>query len=177
MLNRKVLIYGPYLHLLISKTWEQLFPNEEFEAPNWIRHEPIKLHIKNKWANTTTRAEAEAARMEVDEDELEEEEADEDSSDGYTPPSSEPTWAKRLKKKMKALFCMQAKVQYKSHVAQKESHRRDKRILTTFGEHMSSGSERVITPEAAWMAKQGYRWTESEEDTIPAAETNEEHDE
>ena len=46
--------------------------------------------------------------MDVDEDELEEEEADEDSSDGYSPPSSEPTWAKMLKNKMKALFCMQA---------------------------------------------------------------------
>ena len=59
--------------------------------------------------------------MEVDEDEFEEEEADEDSSDGYTPPSTEPTWAKKLKAKMKALFCMQAKGQYKTHVAQKES--------------------------------------------------------
>ena len=77
--------------------------------PPTIRHEPIKPRIKNKWANTTTRAEAEAARMDVDEDELEEEEADQDSSDGYTPPSSEPTWAKKLKNKMKALFCMQSK--------------------------------------------------------------------
>ena len=32
--NRKVPIYGPYLHLLISKTWEKLFPGEEFLAPN-----------------------------------------------------------------------------------------------------------------------------------------------
>ena len=47
--------------------------------------------------------------MDVDEDELEEEDADEDSSEGYTPPSSEPTWDKKLKAKMKALFCMQAK--------------------------------------------------------------------
>ena len=92
-------------------------PNEEFVAPNWIRHEPIKLRIKSKWANTTTRAEVEAARMDEDEDENVQEEADEDSSDGYSPPSSEPTWAKKLKNKMKALFCMQAKGQYKSHVA------------------------------------------------------------
>ena len=41
--HRKVPIYGPYLFLLISKTWDKLFPGEEFLAPNWIRHEPIKL--------------------------------------------------------------------------------------------------------------------------------------
>ena len=125
--NRKVPIYGPYLHLLISKTWEKMFPEEDFSAPNWIRHEPIKLRQKNKWANTTTRAEAEAARMNVDEDEVEEEEEAEDSSAGYAPPSTEPSWAKKLKAKMKTLFCMQAKGQYRTHVASKESRRRDKR--------------------------------------------------
>ena len=118
--------------------------------------------------------------MDMDEDEYEEEEADEDSSAGYAPPSTEPSWAKKLKNKMKALFCMQAKGQYMSHVAQKESRRRDKRIVRTFGEEISSGSEKHITPEAEWMAKQGYKWTDSEdeqEETIPTAETDEERDE
>ena len=41
--NHKVPIYGPYLHLLISKTWEKLYPKEDFSAPNWVHHEPIKL--------------------------------------------------------------------------------------------------------------------------------------
>ena len=58
--------------------------------------------------------------MDVDADEDEEEPADEVSSEGYTPPTSEPSWAKRLKNKMKTLFCMQAKGQYMSHVASKE---------------------------------------------------------
>ena len=110
----------------------------------------------------------------MDEDEFEEEEAAEDSYEGYTPPSTEPTWAKKLKAKMKALFCMQAKGQYKAHVAQKESRQRDKRILRKLGEQLLSGSEKNITPEAAWMAKQGYQWTESEEESILAAETDEE---
>ena len=107
--NRKVPIYRPYLFLLISKTWEKLFPGDEFLAPDWTRHEPIKLCVKTEWANTTTRAEVTAAQMDVDEDEIEEEEADEDSSAGYSPSSSEPSWAKKLKNKMKALFFMQAK--------------------------------------------------------------------
>ena len=42
----------------------------------------------------------------MDEDEIEEEDADEDSSAGYSPSSSEPSWAKKLKNKMKALFYM-----------------------------------------------------------------------
>ena len=165
------------MFLLITKTWEKLYPDEEFVAPDWIRHDPTKLCIKPQWANTTTRAEAEAARMDVDEDEIEEEDADEDSSAGYSPSSSEPSWVKKLKNKMKALFYMQAKGQYRSHVSQKESRRRDKRILRTFGEQISSGSERVITPEVVWMARQGYVWTDSKEDkeeTVPAAEFDEE---
>ena len=38
---------------------------------------------------------------------------------------------------------------------------------------MSGESEERIIPEAEWMEKQGYRWTDSEEDveeTITAAE-------
>ena len=54
--------------------------------------------------------------MDIDDDEFEEEEA-EDSSEGYAPPSSEPSWAKKLKAKVKSLFCMQAKGQYQTHVA------------------------------------------------------------
>ena len=115
--------------------------------------------------------------MNVDEDEVEEEEEEdaEYSSAGYAPPSTEPSWAKKLKAKMKALFCMQAKGQYRTHISSKESRQRDKRILRTFGEIVESGSEVNITPEADWIAKQGYQWTESEEETIPAAKSDEEH--
>ena len=64
-----------------------------------------------------------------------------------------------------------------THVASKESRCRDKKIMRVFGEDVSGGSEEVITPKAAWMAKQGYKWTNSEEDieeTVPAAESDEE---
>ena len=52
--------------------------------------------------------------------------------------------------------------------------------MRTFDEQVSSGSEKHITPEAEWMAKQGYKWTDSEEgkeETVPAAESDKEHDE
>ena len=114
--------------------------------------------------------------MAVDVEESEEEDADEDRSAGHAPPSTKPSWAKKLKAKMKTLFCMQAKGQYMTHVASKESRQRDKRILRTFGEIVQSGSEVNITPETEWITAQGFQWSDSEEETIPAAESDEERD-
>ena len=62
-------------------------------------------------------------------------------------------------------------------MASKESHRRDNKIMQLYGEAVSGGSEERITPVAEWMEKQGYRWTDSEEDveeSIPAAEASNE---
>ena len=177
--NRKVPIYGPYLFLLISKTWEKMFPGEEFLAPDWIRHDPICLRVKPQWANTTTRAEASAARAAVDEEDAGAEDVAEDRAARSSQSSSMPSWAKKLKDKMKTLLCMQAKGQYRTHVASKESRRRDNKILQLYGEAVSGGSEEHITPEAEWMEKQGYRWTESEEDveeTMPTAEASDGED-
>ena len=178
--TRKVPIYGPYLFLLISMTWEKLYPGNEFLAPDWIRHESISLRVKPNWANTTTHTEASTARRAVGEEEAGAENVAEDCAARSTTPSSEPSWAKKLKDKMKTLFCMQAKGQYRTHVASKESLRRDKKVMRLFGEDVSGSSEGVITLEAAWMAKQGYKWTSSEEDieeTVLAAESDEEHEE
>ena len=75
---------------LISAIWEKQFPQEEFEAPGWIRHESIRLRVKTQWANTTSRAEA-AASMDMDADEDEEEAEDEVRSKGFIPPTSEPS--------------------------------------------------------------------------------------
>ncbi len=44
---------------------------------------------------------------------------------------------------------MQAKGQYMTHVADKESCRHDNKVMRLFGEDVSGGSEDVITPEAA----------------------------
>ena len=47
--------------------------------------------------------------------------------------------------------------------------------MKLYGEDVSGSSEDRITPEAEWMVKQGYKWTDSEEDveeTIPAAESD-----
>lgn len=178
--TRKVPIYGPYLFLLISTTWEKMYPGDEFLAPDWIHHESISLRVKPNWANTTTRAEASAARRAVGEEEAGAEDVADDRAAESSQPSSEPSWAKKLKEKMKTLFCMHAKGQYRTHMASKESRRHDKKVMRLFGEDVSGGSKDDITPEAAWMAKQGFKWTSSEEDieeTVPAAKSDEEHEE
>ena len=124
--TRKVPIYGPYLFLLLSTTWEKMYPGDEFLAPDWIRHESISLRVKPNWANTTTCAEASTARRAGGEEEACAENVAEDHAARSTTPSSEPSWAKKLKNKMKTLFCMQAKGQYRTHVADKESRNHDK---------------------------------------------------
>src|SRR6187401_1007383 len=173
--TRKVPIYGPYLFLLISKTWEKLYPEEEFEA-DCFRHDPIHLCVKTRWANTTTRAQDAAAQMGTDEEPVEE---PADVRSGRFAPSSssaveEPSWAKKLKQKMKALFCMQAKGQYRAHVTDKKTRQRDKKILSLYGEEVSNGSEDNITPEATWMARQGYQWTDSDDGFQPEQQGSDE---
>ena len=71
--------------------------------------------------------------------------------------SAMPSWAIKLQDKMKTLFCMQAKGQYQTHVAQKESCQSHKRVLRTLDVDISNGSEDDITPEATWMHAQGYQ--------------------
>ena len=64
-------------------------------------------------------------------------------------------------------------------MASKKSPCRDKKILKLYGEDVSGGSEDHITPEAVWMPKQGFKWTDSKEDveeTIPAVESDEDRD-
>ncbi|KAI5017257.1 hypothetical protein ZWY2020_037635 [Hordeum vulgare] len=132
-----------------------------FHAPSWILHESIKLCHKNKWDNTTTTPPA--ANMDTDEDEDEAE--DDGSPETHVPSSAESSWSKKLKDRMKTLFCMQAKGQYMTHVSQKESRQRDKLILRKLHVHISSGSEQDITPEAAWMEKKNLQRDESDEES------------
>ena len=45
--------------------------------------------------------------------------------------------------------------------------------MRIFGEHVLNGSKENITPEAEWIAQQGYQWFESEEEE---QESDGEHD-
>ena len=49
--------------------------------------------------------------------------------------------------------------------------------MRLYGEDISGGSKDRITPEAEWMAKQSFKWTDSEEDnkeTVPNVESDKE---
>ena len=49
-------------------------------------------------------------------------EADADADDeDYEPSETEPSWAKKLKHKMRKLFCMDSHGQYMTHVAEKKA--------------------------------------------------------
>ena len=78
------------------------------------------------------------------------------------PPSEEPSWAKKLKVKMKKLLCFQVKGQNKEHVEAKKAHSRDKAIMRQVGLNVSSGSEDRITDEDAWV-RVHCPWTDSDE--------------
>ncbi|KAI4996275.1 hypothetical protein ZWY2020_048041 [Hordeum vulgare] len=55
IINRKVPIYGPYLFAYICHKWEQAFPDEVLYAQSdYIVHDPIRLRVKDKWANPSS---------------------------------------------------------------------------------------------------------------------------
>ena len=85
----------PHRNLLVDRSLEGLLDHRSI---GWLSHGEIV--VGEEEAAVENIAEDRAARS--------------------TTPSSEPSWAKKLKDKMKTLFCMQAKVQ-DSHGRQGES--------------------------------------------------------
>ncbi|KAI4975364.1 hypothetical protein ZWY2020_048971 [Hordeum vulgare] len=136
-----------------KKRWNDIYLIDPFPIQaDYFVHDPIKLRVKEKWANPSTSSQP----MDMD---------TETSAGGgpasHTRSSAMPSWVVKLKDQMKTLFCMQAKGQYQSHVAQKENRQRHKRVLRTLDVAISSGSENDITPETDWMRAQGYQWNGS----------------
>ena len=69
---------------------------------------------------------------------------------------------------------MQAQGQYRAHVTDKKTRQRDKKIMSLYGEEVSNESEDNITPEATWMARQGYQWTDSDDEYQPEQQGSDE---
>ena len=82
------------------------------------------------------------------------------------PSLAEPSWAKKLKEKMKKLFCLQAKGQYRAHVAEKEARRRHKALGRHVGLEVRSGSKEYITDEEVWISRH-CKW--GSEDDLPGS--------
>ena len=113
--ERKCPIYGPFIMLLIEKSWERVYPKVLLETGDLVSHEIKSLRKKENWGTAAPCSSVPpgAADMET--------EADADDDDDYEPSGAEPSWAKKLKRKMKKLFCMESHGQYMTHVAEKKA--------------------------------------------------------
>ena len=131
------------------------------ETGELVSHE-IKRLRKDSWGTSVPKSgvPSSAAAMET------EGEADTGVDHDYVPSEAEPSWAKKLKLKMKKLFCMESHGQYMTHVAEKKARGRHKELMHQMGATVTSGSEGQITGEEEWI-QQHCPWTDSDAEQFP----------
>ena len=161
--ERKCPIYGPFIMLLIEKAWARVYPKVMLETGELVSHEIKRLRKKDNWGTPAPKpgGPSTAADMETEGGA----EADADDED-YEPSGTEPSWAKKLKRKMKKLFCMESHGQYMTHVAEKQARGRHKELMRQLGATVASGSEGQITEEEEWI-QQHCPWTDSDTEQFP----------
>jgi hypothetical protein len=175
--ERKCPIYGPFIMQLIEKAWEHTYPGIRLVTGELVSHEVKRLRKKVDWgapvpqpgipaAAAEAEAAAAAAAASDDEDDAAHA-ADDEADDDYMPPSAETSWAKKLKTKLKKLFCMEAHGQYMTHVSEKKARRRHKELMRQLGATIDDGSEEKITDEEDWIT-QNCHWTDSDAEVPPA---------
>ena len=77
---------------------------------------------------------------------------------------TEPSWAKRLFRKMRKSFCLKANIEdrlYEAHVRAKEDRVRQKAMMRHFQLPVSDDSDPEVTPEEEWKA--GVQWSSDED--------------
>ena len=156
--ERKCPIYGPFIMRLIERAWAQIYPRVLLETGDLVSHEIKRLRKKDNWVTPTPQTGGPSAAAAADAMETE---ADADDDDDYEPSGAEPSWAKKLKHKMKKLFCMESHGQYMTHVAKKHARVRHKELMRQMGAIVASGSEGQITEEEEWI-HQHCPWTDSD---------------
>ena len=161
--ERKCPIYGPFIMLLIEKAWARVYPQVMLETGELVSHEIKRLRKKDNWGTPAPKSggPSTAADMETEDGA----EADDDDED-YEPSGTEPSWAKKIKRKMKKLFCMESRGQYMTHVAEKKARGRHKELMRQLGATVVSGSEGQITEEEEWI-QQHCPWTDSDTEQFP----------
>ena len=94
--ERKCPLYGPFIMLLIEKAWAHVYPRVVLVTGELVSHEIKRLRKKENWGTTAPSSGIlpGAADMET--------EVDADDDDDYEPSGAEPSWAKKLKRKMKS---------------------------------------------------------------------------
>mgnify|MGYP000981779615 CR=1 FL=1 len=142
--KRKCPIYAPYLMLLIEKAWAHTYPAVLLETGDLVSHEIKRLRQKEHWGTPTPKSDIPSGADEA--------EAEAEDDEDYEPSGVEPSWAKKLKCKMKKLFCMESHGQYMAHVSEKKSRSRHKVLMCQLGAEVASGSEHKITNEEEWVS-------------------------
>ena len=125
------------------------------ETGDLVSHEIKRLRKKENWGTA-----APSFGVPPGADDMETE-ADADDDDDYEPSGAEPSWAKKLKRKMKKLFCMESHGQYMTHVAEKKARGHHKELMRQLGATVNSGSEDQLTEEEEWI-QQHCPWTDSD---------------
>ena len=118
------------------------------ETRELVSHDIKRLRKKDNWGSQVpkSRVSSSAAAMET-----EEEAEAEDDDDDYVPSAAEPSWAKKLKLKMKKLFYMESHGQYIPRVAEKKARGRHKELMRQLGATVISGSEDQLIEEEDWI--------------------------
>ena len=129
--------------LLIERAWRHTYPEEQLETRELVSHEIKRLRKKDNWGTQAPRSDAPPSEADMES----EDEVEADKDEDYEPSGVEPSWAKRIKFKMKNLFCMESHGQYMSHVSEKEARRRHKELMRQLGATVNSGFEERITNE------------------------------
>ena len=132
------------------------------ETGELVSHDIKRLRKKDNWGSQVPKSgvPSSATAMET------EEEAEAEDDDDYVPSAAEPSWAKKLKLKMKKLFCMESHGQYMTHVAEKKARGRHKELMRQLGATVISGSEDQLTEEEEWI-QQHCPWTDSDAEHFP----------
>jgi hypothetical protein len=134
-----------------------------------VSHPVLNLHGKENWGTVLAGTSEEIAPTDSDD------EAELDY-EFVSSPEKVPSWASKLKSKMKKLFCIESQGQYRAHVADKKARSRDKAMMRHLGMDVTSGCEDRITEEEPWIA-QHCKWSDSETERHHAAAEQSEEDE
>ena len=156
--ERKCPIYGPFIMRLIERAWAQIYPRVKLETRDLVSHEIKHLRKKDNWGTPAPKPGSPSAAAAM---ETEGGAATDDHEEDFGPSSAEPSWAKKLKHKMKKLFCMESHGQYMTHVAEKHARMGHKELMRQLGATVASGSEGQITEEEEWI-HQHCPWTDSD---------------
>ena len=123
--ERKCPIYGPFIMRLIERAWAQIYPRVLLETGDLVSHEIKCLRKKDNWGTPAPKSGGPSTTADMDT----EGEAEADDDEDYEPSGVEPSWVKKIKRKMKKLFCMESHGEYMAHVSEKKARNCHKELM------------------------------------------------